>query len=75
MSKVDLASRLGVIKQRVTRIEKDEVQEKLTLETMNRVAEALGCEFIYAIVPKDSLEERMRVQAAVCGFNFERDTA
>lgn len=65
MSMVDLASRLGVIKQRVDRIEKDEVQDKLTLDTMNKVAEALGCEFVYAIVPKGSLEERMRVQAAL----------
>lgn len=65
MSMVDLASRMGVIKQRVGRLEKDEINGKVTLETMKKTAEALGCEFVYAIVPKGSLDEAMRLQAGV----------
>lgn len=63
MSMQDLADRLGTIKQRVEKIEKDEVAAKTTLETMKKTAEAMGCEFIYFVVPKTSLEETLRGQA------------
>jgi predicted DNA-binding mobile mystery protein A len=63
MSMQDLASRLGTIKQRVEKIEKDEVAAKTTLETMKKVAEALDCDFVYFLVPKTSLEQTLKTQA------------
>ena len=59
----DLAERLGTIKQRIERIEKDEVAAKVTLETMRKTAEAMNCDFIYFVVPKNSLEETLKDQA------------
>ncbi len=63
MSMQDLAVRIGTIKQRVERIEKDELLGKVTLETMKKTAEALECEFVYFLVPKSSLEETLKNQA------------
>lgn len=62
MSMKDLADRLGTIKQRIERIEKDEVASKVTLETMKKTAEAMNCDFIYFVVPKNSLEETLKDQ-------------
>ncbi len=63
MSMKDLAERLGTIKQRIERIEKDEVAAKVTLETMRKTAAAMNCDFIYFVVPKNSLEETLKDQA------------
>ncbi len=62
MSMKDLADRLGTIKQRIERIEKDEVASKVSLETMKKTAEAMNCDFIYFVVPKNSLEETLKDQ-------------
>jgi predicted DNA-binding mobile mystery protein A len=63
MSMKDLGARLGVIKQRIERIEKDEVNKKVTIETMSRVAEALNCEFVYFLIPKTSLQNTLESEA------------
>lgn len=63
MSMKDLGERIGVIKQRVERIEKDEVNQKVTIETMARVAEALNCDFVYLFVPKNSLQSTLEEEA------------
>ncbi len=63
MSMKDLGARIGVIKQRVERIEKDEINQKVTIETMARVAEALNCDFVYLFVPKNSLQSTLEEEA------------
>lgn len=63
MSAVDLASRLGVISQRVSRLERDEVEGRLTLETMRKTADAMNCDFVYFLVPRRSLSSEVLFQA------------
>lgn len=63
MSMQDLAIRLGTIKQRIERIEKDELSGRVTMDSMQKVAEALNCSFIYFLVPKQSLDETVNAQA------------
>lgn len=64
MSMSDLGKRLGVIPARISRIEKDEISGKVTLETMSKVAEAMNCEFVYLLIPKNgSLEATVQHQA------------
>jgi len=63
MSGTQLGKRLGVIKQRVARLEKDELLGNVTLKTMSQVAEAMNCSFVYWIVPKTTLEDTVRNQA------------
>ena len=63
MSLEDLGKRLGTIKQRVLAIEKSELEGKVTVESLQKTAEAMGCEFIYFIVPKESLADIIETQA------------
>ena len=63
MSGQQLATRLGVNRQRVSRIEKDEVAGKLTIKTLEKVAEALDCKLVYGFVPRSSLEMTVNQQA------------
>ena len=65
MTGEQLASRLNVNKQRVSRIEQDEKLGKVKLETLRNVAEALDCVFVYGFVPRYSLEQTVRNQAGV----------
>ena len=63
MTGAQLGKRLGVSKQRVAQIEKDEVLGNVTLKTMHQVAEAMDCSFAYWLVPNKSLQETLREQA------------
>ena len=54
MSMQDLALRLGTIKQRIQRMEKDELPGKVTMDSMQKAAEAMNCEFVYFIVQKQA---------------------
>ncbi len=63
MSAAQLAKRLGVSQAAVTSMEQNEVAENISLKTLNKAAEALDCRLIYALIPKDSLENTVRNQA------------
>lgn len=63
MSGRQLASRLTVSQPRVHKLEQNEPAGGVTLKTMRQVAEALDCTFVYALVPRSSLEETVRTQA------------
>jgi predicted DNA-binding mobile mystery protein A len=63
MTGEQLAVRLHVNKQRVSRIQQDEKLGKVKLETLKNVAGALDCIFVYGFVPRDSLEQTVRNQA------------
>jgi len=63
MSGKQLAVRLQVSQPRIPRLEQDEVTGAVSLKTMRQAAEALDCVFVYAIVPRSSLEETVKMQA------------
>jgi len=58
-----LAERMGVTKQRVSIIEKQELAGSVTINTMKKSAEALNCVFVYCLLPKTDLEDIVRDQA------------
>ena len=73
MSGTQLAGRLQVSQPRVFKLEQGEPTGALTLKTMQQVAEALDCIFVYALVPRSSLEETVRTQArAVAAERLQR---
>lgn len=73
MSGKQLAVRLQVSQPRVHKLEQGEPSGALTLKTMRQVAEALDCVFVYALVPRSSLEETVRTQAgAVAAERLQR---
>lgn len=65
MSSQQLANRLGLSRARVAQLEHAENNDGVTLRTLKEVADALGCEFVYAIVPKgnSTLEEIIKKRA------------
>lgn len=69
MSMEDLGKRLGVIKQRIEKIEKSEVEGKVTLHSLQEAAAAMGCELVYYFKPKDSLQATLFAQAKIAADN------
>jgi predicted DNA-binding mobile mystery protein A len=63
MPATHLAKRLGVVPSTVARLETSEVDETISLATLRRAAEVLGCELHYALVPKQSLSTTLDARA------------
>jgi predicted DNA-binding mobile mystery protein A len=63
MSGRQLGKRMGVSKMWAGDIERLEVTGATTLKTLRRAAEAMECELVYALVPKNSLNETLLKQA------------
>jgi len=63
MSGVQLARRLNIRPQSVEALEKSEADGTIQLKTLRRVAEALDCTLVYALVPKETLEESVHRRA------------
>ena len=63
MTAADLAIRMGLSQARVLAIEQAEAAGALTLDTLNRAADALDCTFVYALIPKKPLEQTVRERA------------
>jgi predicted DNA-binding mobile mystery protein A len=66
MTSQQLARRLGVDPSSVTRLENSEEKRTITLSSLDRAAEALGCRVVYALVPHKRLDDIVaeRSQAA-----------
>jgi predicted DNA-binding mobile mystery protein A len=51
MSGADVAKKMGVTRARVTQAEHAELTGGVTLKSMQATAEAMGCRFVYAVIP------------------------
>lgn len=65
MSIGQLASRLGLTRARIAQLENAEIHDAVTLRTLREAANAMECEFVYAIVPKgdSTLEDIIKTRA------------
>jgi len=63
MTTTQLGERMKIAASNITILENREINKKTTLETMERAATAMGCKFVYTLVPDVSLEEVVRTQA------------
>lgn len=67
MSSPQLAVRLEMSKSQASQMERMEVEDRITLKQLRRVAETLDCELIYALVPRTSVDgiihERAKLKA------------
>ena len=63
MTTGQFAKRLGVAQPRVAALERAEANEVVTLKSLRQAAEALDCVFVYALVPKASLEDVVKKRA------------
>jgi predicted DNA-binding mobile mystery protein A len=48
-----VAKKIGVSPQSIFQMEKGEVDETISLKTLRRLAESIGCELHYAFIPRD----------------------
>lgn len=64
MSTRQLANRMKITQQSADRLERNELDDSITLKRLRAAAEAVGCKLVYAFVPEaGSLEETLRAQA------------
>src|SRR5271154_7181917 len=63
MTTAQLARRLGIRQPSVVALEQSEAKGTIELATLRRVAEALDCTLVYALVPKKPLEDIVRERA------------
>jgi predicted DNA-binding mobile mystery protein A len=63
MSTAQLAKRLGIKQPSLVELEQSEAKGTIELATLRRVAEALDCALVYALVPNQPLESAIRDRA------------
>jgi predicted DNA-binding mobile mystery protein A len=63
MTTAQFGKRLGVSQPRIVELEQSEVSGSVTLNTLQRAAEALGCRLVYALVPDRPLADTVRERA------------
>lgn len=63
MTTAQLGRRIGVSQPRALNIERAEIEGTLTLTSLERAAHALDCRLVYALIPKESLNDMVRGQA------------
>jgi len=65
MSAAQLGKRLGITQPSIVAMEQSEARGAIELATLRRVAAALDCTLIYALVPNKPLETMVRDRAKV----------
>lgn len=73
MTTAQLARRLGVSQPRIVELEQSEVSGKVTLNTLQRAAEALGCRLVYVLVPEKPLAETVHERAELLAERQQSD--
>ena len=63
MSSRQLAQRVGIAQPTITKLESSEAQETISLKSLRKLAEAMDCTLVYALVPNYSLEKTLTQQA------------
>ena len=63
MSQKQLGRRMGISQQAAYELERAEVDGSVTLSRLQRGAEALGCDVVYLLVPREPLEDMLAKQA------------
>ncbi len=63
MTATQLAGRMGVTQPRIAKLEQAERTGAVTLASLEKAADALGCTLVYALVPRQSLEQAIHDRA------------
>jgi predicted DNA-binding mobile mystery protein A len=65
MTTAQLGKRLGVSQPRVVKIEKAEKDGAITLDSLERAAQALDCRLVYTLVPRKPLDDLVAERAKI----------
>ena len=63
MTSAQFARRLGIAQPSAVELEQAEREKRITLQTLERAAEALGCRLVYVLIPEKPLEETLNERA------------
>ena len=63
MTTAQYARRLGVSQPRIIELEKSEMTGRVTVHTLERAAEALGCRLVYVLIPERPLADVVQARA------------
>ena len=63
MTSRQLAARMGHSQSTVTAMEQGEAVGTVTINTLHKAAAALDCQLVYALVPRTTLDEKVRARA------------
>jgi predicted DNA-binding mobile mystery protein A len=63
MTTGQMAKRMKVAQPRINELEKAEIHGAITLASMERAAEALGCRVVYVLIPTKPLGETLKARA------------
>ncbi|TFG77164.1 MAG: mobile mystery protein A [Thermodesulfobacteriales bacterium] len=74
LSVAQLAGRMSVTRQDISKIERNELTGSVTLKTMQNIAEAMGCRFVYAIVPRNRVEDLLVERAKIIATRIVETT-
>jgi predicted DNA-binding mobile mystery protein A len=74
MTQSQLAARLGMSRQNLNKLEKSELAGTLEIKTLRKVAQSLGCEISYVLLPKTSLDDTVIKQAAIVASKIVGET-
>jgi predicted DNA-binding mobile mystery protein A len=64
MTQSQLGARARVSRQAIQDFERAEAERRITLESLDRLAAAMGCRVVYALVPVDSTLDSLRTEQA-----------
>jgi predicted DNA-binding mobile mystery protein A len=70
MSSPQLAVRLVVSKSQASQMERMEIEDRITLKQLRRVADVLECDLQYALVPRKPVMEMVRDRASLKAKNL-----
>jgi predicted DNA-binding mobile mystery protein A len=75
MSQAQLAARVGISRQSLQGLERAEVNRRITLDSLDRLAKAMECRLVYALVPeKGSLDDVRARQAQALADTLLKST-
>ncbi|HUF08748.1 MAG TPA: mobile mystery protein A [Rhodothermales bacterium] len=63
MTMKQLGRRVGVSQPMVSQYERAETEDSITLGTLRKVADSLGCDLVYGLVPRTPIQTTIRNQA------------
>ena len=63
MTTAQFGRRMGVSQPRAVNVEQAELTGRITMESLERAAEALNCRLVYALIPHESLEAQVEERA------------
>lgn len=63
MSSTDLAHRMGVVPSTVSRLETNEIAGTINIDSLHKLADALDCDFVYALVPRQKIQTTVTARA------------